>query len=258
MKGQIYFNWIFVIVIGAVMLTFFVGFAIKYKDMQEKKTEVIMLNNLDTALTNLKSSSFTTSTSINLPLDLSVNCDTNKGYNIFINERNWISHLLASKTKLKDKMYIWYQPYEIPFKVTNFYYLIDNSIVKINSNLYDDIVEDMPDLFKQRVISDFTGISIVGNLNEGTINGKPYLGKEMLYAGIFSDDYDCFYENVKKRIETSVLIYQNKAQILSRSRCNYGLILAQLNSLQSSNYQTVKRIEQLNEDLVSMNCPALF
>ena len=258
MKGQIYFNWIFVIVIGAVMLTFFVGFAIKYKDMQEKKTEVIMLNNLDTALTNLKSSSFTTSTSINLPLDLSVNCDTNKGYNIFINERNWISHLLASKTKLKDKMYIWYQPYEIPFKVTNFYYLIDDSIVKINSNFYNEIVEDMPETFKNKMISDPNGISIIGNINEGTIDGKSYLGKEMLYAGIFSENYTCFYENVKNEIGKSILIYQNKARILSRE-CNYGLILSQLNNLQNSfSYQTVERLTQLNKDLVSRDCPALF
>ena len=262
MKGQIYFNWIFVIVIGAIMLTFFVGFAIKYKDMQEKKTEVIMLNNLDTAFTNLKSSSFTTSTNINLPLDIGVNCDTNRGYNIFINEKNWIDHLLASKSKLKNNMQVWYQPYEIPFKVTNFYYLIDDSTVKINSIFYDEIIEEIPESFRDKVVSDPNGISIIflnNNINEGTIDGESYLGKEMLYAGIFSDDYVCFSNNVKNKIEKSILVYQNKAKILSRSGCNYGLILSQLNNLQSNlNYQTVERITQLNRDLASRNCPALF
>ena len=81
-KGQAYFNWVFIIIIGAVFLAFFTGFAFKYKDMQEKKTEIIILNNLDTALTNLQGSSFTTSTSIELPLDINVNCDDN-GFDIF-------------------------------------------------------------------------------------------------------------------------------------------------------------------------------
>ena len=63
-KGEVYFNWIFILVVGAVFLAFFTGFAIKYKDLQEKKTEIIFLNNLDVALTNLQSSSFTTSTNI--------------------------------------------------------------------------------------------------------------------------------------------------------------------------------------------------
>ena len=134
MKGQIYFNWIFVVVIGAVMLTFFVGFAVKYKDLQEKKTEVVFLNNLDNALTNLQSSSFTTSTNIDLPLDININCSS-AGYSLFIHQKNDVSYLLASKNKLRNKLYIWYEPYEMPFFVTNFYYLIDDRTnIRINSN----------------------------------------------------------------------------------------------------------------------------
>lgn len=252
-----YFNWIFIIVIGAVFLTFFVGFAVKYKDLQEKKTEIIMLNNLDMALTNLQSSSFTTSTNIDLPLDINVKCDN--GFSIFINEKNSVSHLLASRSNLKDKMYIWYQPYEIPFKVTNFYYLIDNSQIKVNSNF--DVTEGIPDSFKSKIVNDLMGIEVLGNINEGTVNGVKYLGKEMLHAGIFSEHYQCFYDNFKKELDKAILIYQSKASVLSRSGCNYNPILSKVNMLRefdTVHYDIVEDIDRLNRNLVSNDCPSLF
>jgi hypothetical protein len=249
-------------VIGAVFLTFFVGFAIKYKDLQERKTEIIMLDNLDTALTNLQSSSFTTATNIELPLDIGVNCDVN-GFNIFINEKNNVNYLLASRNKLKNKMYIWYQPYKIPFKVTNFYYLTDdfNVRINVNQNFFEEIKKDMPDIFKNKIINDPTGINIHGDINEGTVNNIKYLGREMLYAGIFSDNYECFYKNFKKELDKTILIYQNKAVVLSRSGCNYNLILSKLNMLKdfdNVNYDIIDDIDRLNRNLISNNCPSLF
>lgn len=255
-----YFNWIFVAVAGAIILMFFFGFAVKYKDMQEKKTEIIMLNNLDAALTNLQGSSFTTSTSIDLPLDINVNCDA-KGFNIFINQRNEVEHLLASERKLSKKMHVWYQPYKIPFTAANFYYLIDNSNIKINSNFYEDIIEGAPEIFKERIINDPSGIKIEGNINEGSVNGVKYIKKEMLYAAIFSGNYECFYENFKKELNRSILIYQSKASMLRRSGCSYNLILSKLNMLKdfdNVNHNIVDDIDRLNKDLVSNNCPSLF
>jgi len=259
MKGQIYFNWIFVVVIGAVMLTFFVGFAVKYKDLQEKKTEVVFLNNLDNALTNLQSSSFTTSTNIDLPLDININCSS-AGYSLFIHQKNDVSYLLASKNKLRNKLYIWYEPYEMPFFVTNFYYLIDDRTnIRINSNFYNEIIGSMPDSFKQRVSSDPNGILIQGNVNEGTVNGNRYTGREMLYAAIFSENYNCFYEIVRREFNKAIIIYQNKASLLSKGGCNYNRILSELNNLQNNfNYQTINNIEQMNRDLATANCPVLY
>jgi len=266
-KGELYFNWIFVAVIGAVFLAFFAGFAIKYKDLQEKKTEMIFLDNLDSALTNLQSSSFTTITSIELPLNININCGNN-GYNIFINEKNNVDYLLASESNLKNKVYVWYQPYNIPFKVTNFYYLIDDkiNIAANNVQLINSMKEEMPEEFKSRInVYQGNNLIINGNENQGNIliDGKniPYLGKEMLYAAMLSNNYSCFYNNVKKELNKAVSIYENKAQILSRSRCNYGLVLSKINMLRdfsNVNYQIITDIDDLNRNLVSMNCPSLF
>ena len=267
-KVQLYFNCIFIVVVGDVFLVFFTGFAIKYKDLQEKKTEIIILNNLDTALTNLQGSSFTTSTNIELPVNINVNCDSN-GYNILINEKNHINHLLASKNNLKKNLLVWYQPYEIPFKITNFYYMVDDSNINIatnNADLINSIKEEMPEEFKLK-INVYPGNNLVvnGDKNMGTVlvEGKsiPYLKKEMLYAAVFSSNYSCFYDDTKKRIGDVVSIYENKARILNRGGCNYNLILSKLNLLRDFdhvNYQVIQDIETLNRNLISMNCPGLF
>ena len=82
MKAQIQFNWIFVIIVGALILLFFTGFVIKYKELQEKKQEIILLNNFDEALKSLERSGFKTSTSLNLFKEIKVNCNEN----VFIND----------------------------------------------------------------------------------------------------------------------------------------------------------------------------
>jgi len=267
-KGEVYFNWIFILVVGAVFLAFFTGFAIKYKDLQEKKTEIIFLNNLDVALTNLQSSSFTTSTNIEMPLDVSVNCD-DKGYSIFINENNDVDYIIASKEKLKDKIYIWYKPYRIPFQATNFYYINDDSPLNIFTNnieLVNSLKGEMPESFNSR-LNVFSGNRFVvnGDMNKGTISidGKniPYFGREMLYATMLSNNYSCFYNNANREINKAISIYENKARILSKSGCNYNLILSKMNLLRninSADYSIVEDIEKLNKNLISINCPGLF
>lgn len=267
-KGEVYFNWIFILIVGAVFLAFFMGFAIKYKDLQEKKTEIIFLNNLDIALTNLQSSSFTTSTNIELPLDVNINCN-NKGYNIFINENNDADYIIASKEKLKNKIYIWYKPYKIPFQATNFYYITDDNPLNIFTNnieLVNSLKNDMPESFSSR-LNVFSGNKLIinGDKNKGTMffEGKniPYLGKEMLYAAVLSSNYSCFYDSVKKEMNEAISIYENKARVLSKSGCNYNLILSKMNLLRDINsvdYSIVENIEEMNRNLISINCPGLF
>ena len=176
-KGEMYFNWVFIVIVGAVFLLFFFGFAVKYKDLQEKKSEIIFLNNFDSALTNLQSSTFTTSTSIEIPIDVSVNCD-NRGYNIFINEKNDVDYIIASEEKLNDKIHIWYKPYKIPFQATNFYYIIDDSLNVLTNNvdLVNSLKGEMPENFKSR-INVYQGNKLVinGDENKGTISRENYI-----------------------------------------------------------------------------------
>lgn len=261
MKSQIQFNWIFVVVAGAIILLFFTGFAFKYKDLQEKKQEIIFLNNFDRALTNLQSSGFKTSTSLELPLDIKVECD-----GIYVNEKHETLNLFFSPEELSDKIYVWYYPFEYPFRITNFYFLIDDevNIETNNPDLVDELIMDMPTTFRERVsLGVGKKINIQGDINEGIviIDNKqyPYYGKALLYGAIFSDNYECLLNKVNLRVEDAIDSYQNKIDVLRLSGCNYNLISNKLNELKlTKDYDIIEDIENMNKDLASMDCPVVF
>jgi hypothetical protein len=262
MKGQAYFNWIFIIVIGAIALSFFVGFAFQYKELQEKKTELIFLNNLDTSFTNLQSSSFSTSTNLKLPLDFSVKCD-NSIFSIFINEKHDVDYIIASKNNIKDNLFIWYKPYSNPFFVTNIYYFTDAEGVNVvtSSQKVKDLVNDMPENFKSKINFDSSTGKRIDVVNDKVIiNGVSYdyLGDELIYAAILSDNYPCLVDRFKLKLNEAVITYTTKSNILRRSGCNYNLILSEMNKLNAFDSSAVDRIENLNRDLISKNCPSLY
>jgi len=261
MKSQIQFNWIFVVVVGAIILLFFAGFAMKYQGLQERKQEIIFLNTFDKSLTNLQSSGFRTSTSLNLPLDIKVGCD-----NIYINEEHGTSNLFFSPTSLKDRIYIWYYPLEYPFKVTNFYFIVDDSGVNIDtsSSVIMELIEDLPENFKDKVnLGSGKSIEVNGDINNGivVIDEVPfsYYSKALLYGAIFSDNYDCLFNKVNSRFDNTIDSYLNKISLIQRSGCNYGQIYTQLEALKiSKDYLLVTNIENLNQNLASAGCPVVF
>jgi len=262
MKSQIQFNWIFVVVAGAVILLFFTGFAMKYKDLQEKKQEIIFLNNFDKSLTNLQSSGFKTSTSLNLPFNVNFDCGS-----IRVNEEHETSNLFFSPATLRNKVYIWYYPLEHPFSVTNFYFLIDDSGLNIQTNnqaLVNELIEDMPEIFKDKIhIGSGKSVNIQGDINNGIviINGQshPYYNKALLYGALFSDNYACLLNKVNSRFNAVIDGYLNKINIIQRSGCNYGLIYNQLTLLKTNKDQVLlQNIEDLNQGLASLNCPVVF
>jgi len=262
MKGQAYFNWIFVIVIGAIALAFFVGFAFQYKELQEKKTEIIFLNSLDTSFTNLQSSSFSTSTNLKLPLDFSVRCD-NSSFSIFVNEKHDVDYIIASKNNIKNNLFIWYKPYANPFFVTNIYYFIDTEGIDIvtSSQNVRELVDEMPENFKSKINFDSSDGRRVDVVNDKLIiNGVSYdyLGDELIYAAILSDNYPCLADHFKTKLNDAVVTYTIKSNILRRSGCNYNLILSEMNKLNGFDSSAIDRIENLNRDLINKNCPSLY
>lgn len=262
MKGQAYFNWIFIIIIGAIALAFFAGFAFQYKELQEKKTEVVFLNSLDTSFTNLQSSTFSTSTKLKIPLDFSIECG-DSGFSIVVNEKNSVDYLISSKDNIRKNLYIWYLPYENPFFVTNIYYFIDDDGVYIQTNtpLISQLIEEMPDNFKSRIkVNEGIGRRIDISGNELVIDGLAYsyLGDGLAYAGILSSNYTCFLNHFKSELNDAVLTYESKAEILKRSGCNYNFVLAEMSKLNALDRNAAERIESLNIDMINRGCPSLY
>ncbi len=282
-KGEVHFNWIFVLVAGTLFLFFFIGFGLKYKSFSEDKTNIEVLINFDNTLTALQSSSFKTFDSLALPVKINNRCGK-----LNIGKREITSNnIISSPKELSNKILIWYQPYKMPFKITNFYYVIpENSkyyLVEDSGDFSGSILDGLPNDVKKKFSVarsgnlkrdgklifltsnnyDNTGILVKGNIDEGkiVINGKEYnyVGREMLYGAIFSDDYSCLLNKIQA--ETSIIggVYKEKINVVRNNNCDYNIIVNEISKLQSKlEFNTVKNIDQENSRLIGDGCAGVF
>jgi len=281
MKSQAQFNWIFVIIAGAIILTFFVSFALKYKSLQDEKLSVELLINFDNALTNLQSTTFTVFDTIEAPKEIEITCSKFR-----IENREYDNDkLIFSPKNLKDKIYIYYRQFNFPFKIGNFYYIISpgNKFFLVHNDqksreYAQALIDDLPDKFKQNVLSvssrqpNGKNVFINSNANANDVNiilqdkisiyynNKLYndVNHELVYGAIFSDDFDCVYNKLKQNIDDVILSYPNKLILLQGSNCNYASSIQYLQNLKNLRYQDTKAVEELNKEMSSRNCPLIY
>ena len=282
MKAEMEFNWIFVIIAGAIILAFFVNFGLKYQSLQQEKLSVELLINLDNALFNLQSSSFDIIDVVDIPKDLEITCN-----NFKIGNRNYTNDkIIFSPKNLKDKIYIYYKPFNFPFKAENFYYIVspkDRFYLIANDQssreFAQNLINDLPERFRQNVFIETTRqfteknifINSAANINDIKVtiqndkisinyNNKVYddVNKELVYGALFGENFDCNYEKLKSRMDKTILSYQGKLILLQNSNCNYSPFVQYLNKLKELKYQDTKAVETLNKNLVSLNCPSLY
>src|SRR3989338_3661458 len=281
MKSQAQFNWIFVIIAGAIILTFFVSFALKYKSLQDEKLSVELLINFDNALTNLQSTTFTVFDTIEAPKEIEITCSKFR-----IENREYDNDkLIFSPKNLKDKIYIYYRQFNFPFKIDNFYYAISpgNKFFLVHNDqksreYAQALIDDLPDKFKQNVLSvssrqpNGKNVFINSNANANDVNiilqdkisiyynNKLYndVINELVYGAIFSDDFDCVYNKLKQNIDDVILSYPNKLILLQGSNCNYASSIQYLQNLKNLRYQDTKAVEELNKEMSSRNCPLIY
>lgn len=282
------FNFIFILVAGAIILIFFVGFAIKYKGLQEDRNEIEVLKGIDNSLYALQSSSLLTTKEINIPIKTKFDCE-----NIIISDKILKTNkFIFSPTELNKQTFIWYQPFELPFRVTDFYYIFPKNqkfylIYDSNTKSFVDyILEKIPSTLKlnfeaiqpNQILNKkgkFIYFTNQGDLqiypdqdfNYGTIKFKDktseYYGLPMLFGAIIAEDFDtynCLKDNIIKETQNSYNLYKKKIQILkqdsSLSHCNYDQISSLLNT---DNLQlNSKLLKENNEDLSGQGCVPVF
>ncbi len=282
-KGQFQFNWIFIVVVGALFLFFFVSFAIKYKDFQESKTNTEIINNLDNTLTALQASSFKTFDTLNLPVKITSRCGKLNAEEREVKTKN----IIFSPRQLDKKILIWYEPYKLPFKISSFYYIIPDDakyyFVEDFGTLSSELLENMPEDIRKKfsVIRssnlkndgklifldasgfDNKGVKVNGDINQGTVivNGeeKIYVGRELLYGAIFGDDYSCLLDKIKEETNNVGNVYKSKINVINRVSCNYNLVIDYINNLQSNlDYEIAKDLDEENTRLIGQGCVGVF
>ncbi len=116
------FKYILIAIVGVVILLFFINFAFQHSGSEEALSAIVIARTIDDAF-----EAFTLSpnlaTEINFNRELELNIECNK---ISLKKQRQVDlpRVMFSPRNLKgNKIYVFTQSWNFPFKITNFYYL---------------------------------------------------------------------------------------------------------------------------------------
>ena len=134
---DIQFNWVFILLIGAIILSFFVGIAIWYKDTQEQKITGQIVLELESLLKAAKESPKTARETTLPDITLSFTCspDDCSDYGCAsdfsgggISRSTETEILFAPLTLSGTTLVTWALEWQLPYKIANFLYVTSDSV----------------------------------------------------------------------------------------------------------------------------------
>ena len=152
---EVQFNWIFVLIAGAVILFFFIKVVNQQREFSDVKTSGTIITNLESILTGAQVSTGTVNV-VEVPAaDISFMCDK---YSIGSVLRQTKGNVIFSPNLLKGKKIImWAKDWNVPYRVTNFLYLTDPEVRYIlvgnSGGVIDKVYDELPDEMNKEKIS---------------------------------------------------------------------------------------------------------
>lgn len=151
-KAQgVQFNWIFVVVSGAILIIFFSGFGIKYAELQKNRENAEIARGIDRIINGLRGQEQYKTIDINANFKFEFNCDS------FTINDNYVQNLngkiIFTQDNLKvNKLYAWTKEFKKAYKIDNFVYLVDSNkdyyLIKDGNEEYaSKIYNELPSIF---------------------------------------------------------------------------------------------------------------
>jgi len=118
---EVQFNWIFVLIVGAILVAFFVTLGVKQKYISEEKTSYTSLSSFDSLLTSAGISANTLIVIDTPNVLFEYDCNTFRIGSVSkaVNEKP----IFAPKKLKSTKLITWTQDFFLPYKVTNLLYM---------------------------------------------------------------------------------------------------------------------------------------
>jgi len=266
-RGQgIQFNWIFIVIVSAIILLFFAGFVVKYIDLQESKDSAQIARSFANSILSVKGVEQYKDFTVNTPFKLDYDCER-----IIINDdqKFFIPHSLATTGFDSNELVIWVEDYKKGFLVDRVVFITDKKTKYYFDSAYSG---NVPPFIESVSLSEADvavgvsnnvdgrrDISISGGyitfLDEGV--SFPYDDDFFVYLAAFSDAniFNCTKEKLDSKFSSLQEVYDLKIQQISTGSpfyCNY-------NSIQSaiSSGNSVSMIEA-NNQLANLACEVVF
>ena len=197
-------TWVFILIVGVIILLFFIGIAQKQKQIADMKASANILQQLDAILTGAEVSSGTSSL-IKIPkMELKLDCNS---FSIGGITKPLKTRVVFSPDLIKGRQLITYNlDWSVPYRVTNFLYLTSPEVRYILVGDAEDLDNDLPDVINKEVVYDINNIENI-NINNYKVkfifkennnpsqNDFPDLKEEISAINILDDQYISFYND---------------------------------------------------------------
>jgi len=269
------FNLIFVIIVGVMVLAFFLFFTSKYIDLNQKKEAAEISNEMNNIMRGLRSTTQYKNLSVMFNFNYDLDCNTLIINNKFSQDTDSI---LFGEDGSSKKLVFWSKEFRKPFRVDNLIFLINNNkkyyspdnffpnfINKGNVGDYDVGVffgADCP------VTNSIPGRRIICVSNDDMfIDGVsyPFVDESFVYAAAFSDidQYECGFNKSMEKWKNLFDIYIKKNEMLSgcseiRNQIDSELISLRSNLNSGIYVLDVNHLESLNVNLDNFECGVVY
>lgn len=159
---EIQFNWILVLIIGAMILAFFFSVASKQKALSEKKIGAELTAELDLLFTGQGVSSNTIS-EMDIPnTPIMMSCED---YSVFGVPRRLGNTILFSPDAIEGKSMVGFTTsWTVPYRVTNFFYLTTPAVKYYFVGAEDQLREELEELLPEQLDAEFIAEDGVASL----------------------------------------------------------------------------------------------
>lgn len=274
-RGQVVqFNLIFVIIVGVVILAFFLFFTSKYIDLQQKKEAAEIGRDMDNIMRGIKSTTQHKNLSVIFNFNLLPNCEE-----LIINGKfsQGVDSIFFAEPSSSRKLVFWSKEFRKPFRVDTLIFIIDNS-----KKYYSTNPTFFPRFVNKGTASDYD----VGVFFDATcpassfgkriicvtpsivkIDGRtfPFIDDVLVYGAAFSnvEQFECSFDRLAEKWANLFEIYSKKNEMLSSCtsvRAQIGEELDNaLNSIEAEDYTIDdSRLDNLNNQLSNFECEVVY
>jgi hypothetical protein len=290
-KGQgVQFNWIFVVVAGAIILALFLYFGLNYKQIQIAKENAEIARGVDKIVEGMVGTEQYNNITFIEVLNLKFFCNRFTVNNDYT-QNFGIKTVFAPEEINSKELFVWIKEVKLPFRVDNVVYITDfEEEYYFDSdplNLVDNVPDRIRNNFKFGGSFEDEDVFVFFNRPTGVVlnklNGKKILvfdintnivsfynereesyffDDSMIYGAIFSSNfrnYNCSFSKFLDKYKVIKDIYKYKADYLNRNtNCDYTNIRDLLSRSINFNNLYLTELDLANDDLMSRGCEVVF